>query len=245
MLAGVSLEYYGRLERGDVAGVSEGILQAIADALQLDEGERAHLIDLCQASGATRAPRRRVPVRGVRPAVQQVLDAIEWAPAVITDGRLNQVAANALGRALFSPLTGQGEARPNTARHIFLDPCAREFYRDWELAADDAVRCLRAQADRDPHDRSLTDLVTELARHSESFRTRWASMPGSDIAAGARRLHHPLVGALDLHYESFLRVGEDQTLVVYTAERESPSGDGLSLLASWTVPSTSPRAPLD
>ena len=235
MLAGVSVEYYSRLERGDASGVSENILDAIAGALQLDDAERRHLLDLVRTSGATRPPRRRTPVPLVRPTVHHVLDAITGAPAIVHDGRLNHLAGNALGRALFSPVFGTGEGRPNSARYTFLDPRAREFLRDWGKAADDTVAILRAQAGRDPYDRNLSDLIGELSTCSEEFRTRWASHDVRIHATGTKRLHHPVVGDLDLSYESFPMPDQGQSLLIYVAAPGTPSHDALNLLASYAA----------
>ncbi|WP_082600863.1 helix-turn-helix transcriptional regulator [Nocardioides sp. Soil777] len=235
MLAGVSVEYYSRLERGDAAGVSEGILDAVAGALRLDDAERRHLLDLVRTSGATRAPRRRTPVPVVRSTVQHVLDAITGAPAVVHDGRLNHLAGNALGRALFSPFLAMGDEPPNSARFTFLDPGAPDFLRDWDKAADDTVAILRAEAGRDPYDRNLSDLVGELSTRSEEFRTRWASHDVRLHATGTKRLHHPVVGDLDLSYESFPAPDHGQTLLIYVAEPGTPSYDALRVLASYAA----------
>jgi hypothetical protein len=235
MLAGVSVEYYSRLERGDAAGVSASILDAIAGALQLDDAERRHLLDLVRTSGATRAPRRRTPVPRVRPTVQYVLDAITGASAIVHDGRLNHLGGNALGRALFSPFFAMGDEQPNSALHSFLDPRAPEFLRDWDKAADDTVAILRAEAGRDPYDRNLSDLIGELSTRSEEFRTRWASHDVRIHATGTKRLHHPVVGDLDLSYESFPMPDQGQNLLVYVAEPGSPSHDALNLLASYVA----------
>jgi transcriptional regulator with XRE-family HTH domain len=235
MLAGVSVEYYSRLERGDAAGVSESILDAIPAALQLDDAERRHLLDLVRTSGATRAPRRRTPVPRIRPTVQYVLDAITAAPAIVHDGRLNHVGGNALGMALFSPFLATGVEQPNSARYTFLDPRAPQFLRDWDKAADDTVAILRAEAGRDPPDRNLSDLIGALSTRSEEFRTRWASHDVRIHATGTKRLHHPLVGDLDLSYESFPMPDQGQNLLIYVAEPHSPSHDALNLLASYAA----------
>ena len=235
ILAGVSVEYYSRLERGDASGVSESILDAIAGALQLDDAERRHLLDLVSTSGATRAQRRRTPVPLVRPTVHHVLDAITGAPAIVHDGRLNHLAGNALGKALFSPFFATGEGEPNSARFTFLDPRAPEFLRDWDKAADDTVAILRAEAGRDPYDRNLSDLIGELSTRSEEFRTRWATHDVRIHATGTKRLHHPVVGDLDLSYESFPMPDQGQSLLIYVAAPGTPSHDALNLLASYTA----------
>ena len=235
MLAGVSVEYYSRLERGDAAGVSEGVLDAIAGALQLDAAERRHLLDLVRTAGASRAPRRRVPALRVRSTVQQVLDALTGAPAIVHNGRLDHLAGNALGHALFSPLFQMAGTSPNSARFTFLDPHAPVFLRDWGKAADDTVAILRAEAGRDPYDRSLSDLIGELSTRSDEFRTRWAAHDVRIHATGTKRLHHPVVGDLDLSYESLPLPDQGQSLLVYVAEPGTASGDALSLLASFAA----------
>ena len=163
VLAGVSVPYYTRLERGDMSGVSDGVLDALARALQLDDAERAHLFDLARAARPAVAPRRRRAKQQVRPAVQQILDAMTGAAAFVRNDRLDILGGNQLGYALYSEMF-VGDVRPvNTARFVFLDPRAREFYLDWERAARDVVAVLRSAAGRDPHDRALSDLVGELS----------------------------------------------------------------------------------
>jgi hypothetical protein len=218
---------------GQRDGAGTVILDAIAGALQLDEAERRHLLDLVRTSGATRSPRRRTPVPRIRPTVQYVLDAITAAPAIVHDGRLNHLGGNALGKALFSPFFATGDEQPNSARYTFLGPRAPEFLRDWDKAADDTVAILRAGAGRDPSDRNLSDLVGELSTRSEQFRTRWASHDVRIHASGTKRLHHPMVGDLDLSYESFPMPDQGQNLLVYVAEPGSSSHDALTLLASY------------
>ncbi len=235
MLAGVSVEYYSRLERGDAAGASESILEAIAGALHLDDAERRHLLDLVRTSGATRATGRRTPVPRIRPTIQYVLDAITGTPAIVHDGRLNHVGGNALGKALFAPFFAMGDEHPNSARYTFLDPRAPEFLRDWDKAADDTVAILRAAAGRDPYDRNLSDLIGELSTRSGEFRMRWASHDVRIHTTGTKRLHHPVVGDLDLSYESLLMPDQGQNLLVYVAEPGTPSRDALTLLASYAA----------
>ena len=170
-LAGVSAEYYTRVERGNVTGVSESVLDGIAHALQLDEAERAHLSNLVRAAGSIRpAPRRPATARRVRPTVQRILDSMVLTPALIVDSRLDILAANKLGEALYAPIFADPVRPPNQARFLFLDPHASDFWLDWATNADDAVALLRASAGRDPYDRRLTDLVGELATRSEDFR---------------------------------------------------------------------------
>ena len=236
LLAGVSVEYYTRLERGNLRGVSERVLDALAGALQLDEAERAHLFDLARTANATARTRRRPSPQRVRPGVQRVLDAMTEAPAWVRNGRSDMLAANRLGRALYAPVFDSPVRPANTARFVFLDPRSTEFYRDWERIAHEMVGVLRAEAGRDPYDRGLTELVGELSTRSEAFRTRWAAHEVRFHRTGSKRLHHPVVGDLDLTYEAMEFPSDPGlTLLVYTAEPGSPTEDALALLASWAA----------
>jgi transcriptional regulator with XRE-family HTH domain len=236
MLAGVSVDYYTRLERGHLSGASESVLDALAHALQLDEAERAHLFDLARSTSGAATTRRRPAAQRVRPGVQRVLDAMSSAPAWVRNGSADILAANALGRALYAPVFDSPAGPPNTARFAFLDPRGPDFYRDWDKTADDMVAILRVEAGRNPYDRGLTDLIGELSTRSEEFRIRWAAHNVRFHRTGSKRLHHPLVGDLDLTYEALqLTADAGQTLLVYTAEPASPTHDALQLLASWTT----------
>ena len=244
LLAGVSVDYYTRLERGNLTGASESVLEGLARALQLDDAERRHLFDLARTANTSRglqAGRRRQAPQRVRPGLQRLLDAITDAPAWIRNGRSDLLAANRLGRALYSPIFADPVRPANTARFAFLSPHAADFYRDWDGIASDMVAVLRAEAGRNPYDRGLSDLVGELSTRSEDFRTRWAAHDVHLHRTGAKRLHHPVVGDLDLVYE-VMEFPSDPglTLVAYTCEPGSPSDDGLRLLASWAA--TSPPA---
>ena len=236
LLAGVSVDYYTRLERGNLSGVSETVLEALARALQLDDAERAHLFDLARAAQSSPRPRRRPARRGVRPSVQRVLDAVTAAPAFVRNGRMDILAANPLGRALYSQHFDSPHGPANSARFIFLDPRAPDFYVDWEQVATDAVAVLRSEAGRDPYDRDLSDLVGELSTRCETFRTRWAAHNVRIHDTGTKRFRHPVVGDLTLTYENLELVGDSGLLMfVYTAESGSKSEDALNLLASWTA----------
>ncbi|MGW2911220.1 helix-turn-helix domain-containing protein [Streptomyces asoensis] len=236
LLAGISSEYYTRLERGNATGVSESVIEGIAQALQLDEAERIHLLDLLRGAGTTRPPRRRPAQQRVRPAVQRVLDSMTGTPAFVLSGRGDILAANHLGRALYSPVYADPVRPPNNSRFVFLDTHATEFFRDWDQVAGDCVAMLRAEAGRDLYDRRLTDLIGELSTRSEEFRHRWAAHNVRMHTTGVKLLHHPVVGDLDLPFETF-PVGGDpsQFLLTYTAEPASPSQDALNLLASWAM----------
>ena len=236
LLAGVSVEYYTRLERGNAKGASEDVLDGVARALRLDDAERAHLFDLVRASSTATSVRRRRPSHeNVRPTVQRVVESIN-APAYVRNGRLDILAANQLGRALYAPVFDDaGSQLPNMARFIFLNARASEFFADWQNAASDAVAILRAEAGRDPYDRRLSDLIGELSTRSEEFRVRWAAHNVKFHRAGVKELIHPIVGPLTLSYEAFELAGDGQRLNVYTAEAHSASQDALDLLASWST----------
>ena len=236
LLAAISSEYYTRLERGNATGVSDSIIDAISQALQLDEAERTHLLDLLRTAGTTRPPRRRPARQRVRPTVQRVLDSMNGTPAFVLNRRLDILTANALGHALFSPIYADPVRPPNNARFVFLDPHATEFFRDWDKIANDVVALLRAEAGRDPYDRQLSDLIGELSTRSTEFRRRWGAHHVRIHATGVKRLHHPVVGDLDLPFESFpLAADPGQSLLTYTAEPGSPTQDALNLLASWAA----------
>lgn len=236
LLAGISIEYYTRLERGDARGVSEEVLEGIARALQLDDVERAHLTDLVRTANATRPPRRRPTQQRVRPSVQRLLDSMIGTAAFVRNGRLDILSANELGYALYAPVFLDPIRPVNLARFIFLTPRSTAFYRDWEGIAQAAVGSLRAEAGRDPYDRALSDLIGELSTRSPEFRVRWAAHDVKYYRSGTQPFHHPLVGDLDLDYDA-LEIPADPglTIVTYTAEAGSPSQQALDLLASWTL----------
>jgi transcriptional regulator with XRE-family HTH domain len=236
VLAGVSVPYYTRLERGDIRGVSESVLEALARALQLDDAERAHLFDLARAAGPMAKRRRRSAPKQIRPSVQRLLDAITGAPALVQNGRLDVLAANQLGRALYSELFRDSTPPANHARFTFLNPRAHDFYPDWERAANDCVALLRAEAGRDPYDHDLTDLIGELSTRSEEFRAHWAAHNVRLHQTGAKRFHHPVVGDLTLTFEMMeLAADPGLNLLTYTAEPGSKSDEALNLLGSWAA----------
>jgi transcriptional regulator with XRE-family HTH domain len=235
-LAGVSVEYYSRLERGSLTGVSDSVLDALARALDLDDAERAHLYDLARAAGPTARKRRRSVPKGVRANVQRLIDAMTETPAVVMNGRTDVLAANQLGQALFAPVFDGPIRPPNFARFNFLDSRARDFWAEWDRIADDTVELLRAQAGRDPYDKALTDLIGELATRSEEFRTRWAAHDVRLHRAGIKHLRHPVIGDLHLTFEVMELVADDGLrLVAYGTEPGTASEDGLRLLASWSA----------
>jgi transcriptional regulator with XRE-family HTH domain len=237
-LAGVSVEYYSKLERGAIAGASAAVLDAISTALHLDDTERAHLLDLARAADGiptSGRSRRRVSKPGApRQSLQWALASITDGVAFVRDQRHDLLAVNDLGRAFFSPVIGEGGRMPNLARFQFLDPAARDFYPDWERFAEMCVAVMRAEAGRDPHDKGLQDLVGELSLRSEAFRTLWAAHNVRTHGAGTKRFQHPIVGELVLAYEELAITAEPgNVLLIYTAEPGSRSAERLRLLASW------------
>lgn len=249
-LADVSVEYYAKVERGNLAGVSPGVLEAIARALQLDDAERVHLLHLAQTadgSDTLARPRRRAAKQWTaHPSLQWTLDAITAGPAFVGNGRMDLLAMNHLARAFYCDLPTAGQRPPNLARYAFLDPAAQRFYADWEQIADQTVAILRAQAGRDPHNRDLHDLVGELSTRSDAFRIRWAGHNVHLHGTGAKRYHHPVVGDLTLSWEGLEMIAAPGlALTIYTAEPGSPSEEGLRLLSSWgaTQETASPMPP--
>ena len=239
LLAGVSVDYYAQLERGDLAGVSDEVLDALARALLLDEAECSHLYDLARAAHSRPSRRRRPPAGAnqVRPSLQRFLDAITDAPAWIRDERMDFVATNRLGRALNSPLFASPQRPVNNARFVFLhEEASRQFYLEWEKGADDIVAALRRYAGQRPHDKQLTDLIGELVTRSVAFRTRWAAHNVRFHRTGIKRIHHPVVGELELAYEGLdLPADPGWHLYTFTAVPGSPSDERLRLLASWAA----------
>ena len=233
-LAGVSVDYYNRMERGNLAGASEGVLEAVAGALRLDEAERAHLFDLARASQDQATGRRRRPTRRtVRPSVEWTIEAMTGAAALVVNGRQDILAANRLGRAFLMPLF-ESPAPPNLARFTYLDPRAKDFHADWNRIAKECVAALRAQVGRDPFDRDLSDLVGELSTRSPEFATLWAAHDVRLHRKAEKHFDHPLVGELTLQFER-LEVAADPGLEIfaYVAEPGSRSAEAFNILASW------------
>jgi transcriptional regulator with XRE-family HTH domain len=234
MLAGLSVEYYSRLERGSLRGVSEAVLEALARALRLSEAERAHLYDLARAANATAGPRRAAVPQQIRPGVQRILDSMT-APALVSNARMDYLAANQVGRALYAPLF-DSPVGTNAARFLLLDPRGPAFYPDWDRAVDDVVALLRSQAGRTPFDKVLTDLIGELSTRSEPFRARWSRHDVRLHITGSKRLRHPVVGDLDLRFETLeLPADPGLALLLYTAEPGSETEQALTFLASWAT----------
>ena len=237
-LAGVSIEYYTRLERGAISGASPEILDKLAEALRLDDAERAHLFDLAQAaSPVARPPRRRNPRTWTPHAgLQWALDAVVGGPAFIRNGRMDLLAVNLLARAFYRDVYDMPGQPPNLARFVFLDDRAHDFHPDWAAFADLTVAILHTEAARDPHNKDLHDLIGELSTRSEEFRRRWGTHDVRHHGSGFKTFRHPVVGPMTLAYEGLEMAAErGLTLTIYAAEPGSPSDEAMRLLASWAT----------
>jgi transcriptional regulator with XRE-family HTH domain len=237
MLAGISPEYYTRLERGTAAGISSEIVDTVATALRLDGDERVHLDRLIAAlTPAARRKRRPTKPDTVSPGVQVMLDALQDLPAIVFNGRLDIVAVNELGRALYSShFTGQEQ--PNAARFLFLDEArARLFWPEWEKLADDVVAILRVQAGLNPEDPALVEVVGQLSTRSEEFRTRWAANNVRAHRAGVKLFNHSVIGQVALPAETMtITASPDHIITVFAPQPGTPEHDALRLLASWNA----------
>ncbi|WP_329126400.1 helix-turn-helix transcriptional regulator [Streptomyces sp. NBC_01465] len=242
LLAGVSIDYYVRLERGHIAGASEEVLDSVANALQLDDAERAHLYDLARAA-AKRPARRTKRARGPLPdSVLRILDSMTDVPAFIRNGRLDILAVNRLGRALYSPLFTDDVPRPvNIARFQFLSPDGPDFFPDWDQSVNTTVSLLRTEAGRAPGDSELTGLIGELVTRSEEFRTAWAKHNVRLHHTGRKSFRHPAVGEITLDFDALeLPAQPGVTLTAYSAPPHTPDHDALRILASWAAPENTP-----
>ena len=238
-LAGVSTEYYTRLEQGRARNPSPEILNALAHTLQLDHSEREHLTDLLARPATAR--RTVAGPQRVRPGLHLMLQTLDHVPAFILGRRTDVLASNRLAREVLTDFDALPAPRRNLARYYLLDPEARERVGDWERIAAETVAILRLEAGRHPHDRQLADLVGELTLRSPEFSTWWNDHRVLRRTHGSKHYHHPLVGDLYFSYESFQVPGDtDQALCVYNVEPGSDTSQGLQLLTSWT---TSQQAP--
>ena len=232
LLAGLSPDYYARLERGSLGGASEAVLEAVARALRLDDAERQHLFDLARHTTAAPRPPRLKPTAAPRPAVVSILAGMTAIPAYVRTSRMEIVAANELCQALYGGVLDDDRLPLNLARYLFLDPHSRGFFLDWDHVADDLVGALRTKAGRDPRDKALSDLIGELSTRSDEFVARWARHNVRLHQTARKRLHNRIVGDLELTGNA-LELPGDLTLIAYTADPGSPAEDQLRLLAAW------------
>jgi transcriptional regulator with XRE-family HTH domain len=233
MISGMSVDYYNRLERGNLSGVSDSILSSLARALELDDAERAYLFDLAKAANASPPRHRRRSVQKVRPSVQHLLDGMTGVPAFVQNGRLDVIAMNSLAKALYH---ADDDEPVNFARYVFLDETSVTELPAWDAMARDIVAILRQEAARDPHNRDLSDLIGELSTRSEKFRKMWAEQNVRFHRTGTKSFHHPAVGQFELTFQAMQLPGDEGlTLFAYTAEPGTPAADALALLASWSA----------
>jgi len=238
LIAGMSAEYYKRLERGNASGVSEAVIDGVSRALQLDEAEHSHLYELIRSANAGAHPqRRRVTRKTVLTAgMQQTIDAMSTVPVFVQNGRLDAIATNRLGRALFSEMFDDVRPPVNAARFVFLDPRAQAFYQDWEANTRQIVALLRVEAGRSPYDRQLSDLIGELSTRSDLFRKLWGAHDVREHRTGIKSVHHPIVGDLDLTFQGMDLVSDrGLQMLVFSAEPGSASHEGLQLLSNWAA----------
>lgn len=237
LLAGVSVDYYARLERGKLAGASPAVLESVSRALQLNDAEHEHLLDLAR-NAEPAAPRRRRPrprPAVLRPAVRTILDSLVNVPAYVRTTHLEIVAANPLCQALYGGALDADKLPVNLAKHVFLDPHSRGFFLNWDSVADDLVGALRLQAGRNPRDRVLSNLIGELSTRSDEFVGRWARQNVRVHTWAHKRLHNPVVGDIELTGDALEFPGDDAVIIAYTAAPGSPAEEQLKVLASWAA----------
>ena len=238
-LAGVSVDYYARLERGNLRGVSESVLESLARALQLDDAERAHLFDLAHSANTGTRARPDKPARPARDPVRQnvrgILAGMTGTPAYVRNTRMDILAANDLCAILYNGVLQPQDLPVNVARFVFLDDRSRTFFGEWEAMADQVVSNLRTEAGRTPKDRALSDLIGELSTRSEEFSTRWARHNVRLHHTATKALHNSLVGEIALTGDAMHLHGDDLVLIAYSAAPDSPDQEKLAFLASWAA----------
>jgi len=248
-LAGISADYYARLERGNLRGVSDSVLDALARALQLDDTERAHLDDLARAANTTATsagnrPRAPKQAERIRRSVHGILAGFTL-PAYVRDTELNILAANDLCVALYGDVLTADRLPVNLARFVFLDGRSTEFFVDWSTIADDVVASLRREVGRSPINRSLSDLVGELTTRSDEFSSRWARHDVRAHRSADKTLHNPIIGDIDLTGDALELAGDGLVIIAYTPKPDSRASEQLAFLASWATQHTTRNATAD
>jgi transcriptional regulator with XRE-family HTH domain len=234
MLAGVSVDYYVRLEQGRDLTPSESVLDALARALRLDDTERAHLVALARPPQIPFATRDAGATTDVRPSVRMLIDGLDQ-PAFVMGRRMDILATNRMARALLTDFDARPARERNHARWIFLDPATRDLYVDWPVIARDNVAILRHDMAQHPDDPQLRELIGELAMASPEFRTWWAEHDVTTRNSGVKRYRHPVVGEMTIHFEAMQLADEDQLLFIYSVEPGTRSDDAMRLLATWAA----------
>ncbi|MDI3389884.1 helix-turn-helix transcriptional regulator [Streptomyces sp. B-S-A8] len=246
LLAGVSVTHYTRLEQGQSTNASDAVLDAVARALRLTEDECSHLRDLARPARPGRG-RRALPTEQAGPGVRQLIEAMTDVPAVVLDRRNDVLAWNPLGHALLAGHLDAAAAespskRPNLTRMLFLDERTRELYADWKEEAQTALAALRLVAGRHPDDRPLAELIGQLAMQSPEFATMWSRHPVRNCVSGTKHLLHPLVGPLELAFETMQLAETGHRMLAYSAEPGTASEAALRLLAGTSAETTQGEA---
>ncbi|WP_104195641.1 helix-turn-helix transcriptional regulator [Cryobacterium sp. M15] len=237
-LAGVSVDYYARMEQGRVTQASVAVVNALAGVLHLNEAERSYLFSLLSASTGGRIQQRR-RTHAVRTSVRTIMDSFTTQPAFVLGVGMDVLAMNDLAKLLLKDFTKASGLGRSMARWTFLDPSARTLYLDWDIVACDVAAMLRHDARSHPNDRALNELIGELTVKSDEFRAWWSQHRVWECTFGVKRFEHPIVGRVDVDYETFPVPGEpDQQLFVYSTQPASASNDALRILASWRTDQT-------
>ena len=232
-LAGVSVDYYARMEQGRVTQASDAVINALAQVLHLGEAERSYLFSLLSASTGGRTQQRR-RTHTVRESVRTIMASLNTQPAFVLGVGMDVLAMNDLAKSLMKDFTVETGLDRSLARWTFLDPAARTLYLDWNIIACDVAALLRHDARTHPNDRALNELIGELTVKSDEFRGWWGQHRVWECTFGLKRFEHPVVGRVDVNYETFPVPGEpDQQLLVYSTEPGSSSSDALRILSSW------------
>jgi transcriptional regulator with XRE-family HTH domain len=231
-LAGMSVEYYIRIERGRLDGVSDSVIEALMNILLLNEAERKYLLNLLDLSNGKRPRKQTKRSEGVRPEILRLIESMENIPAILRNGRMEIIAANSLGRKLYCVMQERGGSPTNIARYFFLDPSANKFFLDWEKLAPETMGSLRSQITLDPTDETLSNLIAELSQESAYFRKHWNDHVVHEHSSAIKNLHHPSVGDLVLHFQALTLPGDEGLrLNTYIPAKGSPSEDAIRLLA--------------